>query len=145
MKKLIFGLLIIAAGAGLFFYLQNKKQTSSQNNIQKELLIGKWKMSSIQEGKDSSNNLLVGIMGLVDSNILNYDYEFTKDQKINRFLGDSLTKDSSVYEWNKNDQLIWKEYYRDSVGEALQVLKLNNDSLQLQDKDSMLIYFTKVK
>lgn len=145
MKKLIFGLLIIAAGAGLFFYLQNKKETSSQNNIQKELLIGKWKMSSIQEGKDSSNNLLVGIMGLVDTNILNYDYEFTKDQKINRFLGDSLTKDSSVYEWNKNNQLIWKEYYRDSVGEALQVLKLNNDSLQLRDKDSMLIYFTKVK
>ena len=144
MKNLFIGLLIVAAGAGAFFYLRNKKQ-SSENSIQKELLAGKWKMKSVQTGKNSGKSFLVGIMGTVDSNLLKYDYEFTKDGNIHRSLGDSLIKDRSRYEWNKKKQFVWKDDVKDSTGTALQVSKLNRDSLQLQSDDSTVILFTKLK
>ena len=144
MNKLLIGLLIIAAGAGAFFYFRNKKQSSTENSIQKELLIGKWKMESIQTGKDSSNSFLVGIMGTVDSNLLKYGYEFTKEGNILRSLGDSITKDSSRYEWNKKDQLVWKDDSKD-VSTALHIFKLNKDSLQVESSDSTIILFTKSK
>jgi hypothetical protein len=124
MNKLLIGLLIIAAGVGAFFYFRNKKQSSTENSIQKELLVGKWKMESIQTGKDSSNSFLVGMMGTVDSNLLKYGYEFTKDGNIFRSIGDSITKDSSRYEWNKKDQLVWKDNFKDSVALPYKFLRL---------------------
>ena len=45
MNKLFIGLLIIAAGAGVFFFLRNKKSGTS-TGLQKELLVGKWKLDS---------------------------------------------------------------------------------------------------
>ena len=143
MNKLFIGLLIVAAGAGVFFFLRSKKQ-SSENSIQKELVIGKWKMESVQAGKDSSKSFLVDIMGSVDSNLLKYSYEFTKDGNIIRSLGDSVTKDSSRYEWNKK-QFVWKDNYADSTGTELNIFKLNKDSLQLQSNDSTIVLFTKLK
>lgn len=145
MKKLFIGLLVIAAGAGAFFYLRSKKHSSAEDTIQKELLVGKWKMESVQTSKDSSNSFMVGIMGMVDSNILKYGYEFTKDGNILRSLGDSVTKDSSRYEWNKKNQLVWKDDAKDSTGTALQVTQLSKDSIQLQSIDSTIVLFTKIK
>jgi len=67
MKNLFIGLLIVAAGAGAFFFLRNKKQ-SSEVRIDKELLVGKWKLQSFQAGKDSGKIFLSGITGPIDSN-----------------------------------------------------------------------------
>ncbi|MEI9944782.1 MAG: phosphoribosylaminoimidazolesuccinocarboxamide synthase [Chitinophagaceae bacterium] len=144
MKKLFIGLLIIAAGAATYFYLQNKK-TSEANALQKELVIGKWKMESVQAVTDSSNDLLTGIMATVDSNLLKYNYEFTKEGNILRSLGDSITKDTSRYAWDKKDQIIWKDDAADTIGTTLQIFKLNKDSLQVQSSDSTIVLFTKLK
>ena len=45
MKKLFIGLLIIAAGAGAYYFLQ-KKKSEPTDKLDKELLVGKWKMGS---------------------------------------------------------------------------------------------------
>ena len=144
MKKVFIGLLIVAAGAGAFYFLQ-KKKTEKSNTIQKELLTGKWKFDFLKEGKDSSHSFMVGIMGMVDSNTLKYHYEFTNDGHIFRSLNDSITKDSSRYEWNKENKLVWKEDKTDTAGSILKVTKLSKDSLQIQSMDSTTVLFTKLK
>lgn len=145
MKKLFFGLLIIAAGAGAFFYFKNKKLTIAKSPDQKELILGKWKMNSIQTPEDSNSNFLVGIMGMIDSNLMKYEYEFTKDGNIHRSFGDSLTKDGSRYEWDSKDQLVWKDYPSDTTGETFKIVQLTEDSLKVETADSALILFTKLK
>jgi hypothetical protein len=145
MKKLFIGLLIVAAGAAIFFLIQKKQKPVTANNFQHEQIIGKWKLDSLRFLKDSTDNFLVGIMGMVDPNLMKYQYEFTKDGSIAFSLGDSLIKDSSGYEWDKENQLVWKEHPADTSGDFFKVSLLNNDSLTLQSKDSTILLFTKAK
>ena len=128
MKKLFIGLLIVAAGAGVFFLLRKKKNTTIANAINKEWIIGKWKASAEK-----------------DSAFSQYSYDFMKDGNIVRSLNDSAKADTSRYEWNKKNELVWKETATDSVGKVFAVVKLTSDSLQVQSKDSSTILFTKVK
>ena len=127
MNKLFIGLLIVAAGAGTFFFLRKKNNTTT-NNIKKEWIVGKWKADA---GKDSAFS--------------SYNYDFLKDGNILRSLNDSVKADTSHYEWNKNNELIWKENASDSTGKIFSVLKLTKDSLQVRSKDSAGILFIKVK
>jgi hypothetical protein len=145
MKKVFIGLLILAAGAATFCLLQKKEKPIIGNNIQKESIIGKWKLDSILLPKDSNNNFTAGIMGIVAPDLMKYHYEFKKTGAIFLSLGDSLTKDSSRYEWNKKDQLVRKEYPADTVGDIFTVSTLNNDSLALQSEDSVILLFRKLK
>ena len=145
MKKLFIGLLFLAAGAVTFFLFQKKDKLVADNNIQQERIIGKWKLDSLLFLKDSNDNFMVGIMGMVDPNFMKYQYEFTKGGTISRSLGDSLTKDSSRYEWKKENQLVWKEYPADTSGNVFKVSILNKDSLMLQSEDSSILLFTKGK
>ena len=55
MKKVFVGLLIVAAGAAILFLLQ-KKNNPARTYIQKDLIIGKWKLDSLYNLKDSSSN-----------------------------------------------------------------------------------------
>ena len=145
MKKVFIGLLILAAGAGAFFFLQ-KKDKPITGNIQRELIIGKWKLDSILLPKDSNDNFMAGIPGIVAPDLMKYCYELKKDGAISFSLGDSLIKDSSRYEWNKENQLVWKEYPADtSSNNVFKVSTLNKDSLVLQAEDSSILLFTKVK
>ena len=128
MKNVLIGLLIVAAGTGAFFLLRNKKKPAAANEINKELIVGKWKADA---GKDSVFN--------------QYSYDFLKDGKIVRSLTDSVKADTAHYEWNKNNELIWKEKTGDSTGKLFAVVKLTQDSLQIQSKDSATILFTKLK
>jgi|GEM_PF-1950168 hypothetical protein len=138
MKKAILAVILLAAaGGGVCYFLLNKKPSSS--NIQKNLIIGKWKMNSLREGKDSVS-LFTGIMGMIDSNIFHYNYDFRKDGSILKLLKDSAQKDTSHYEWSKRNVLLWKEQ-GDSIGELLTIAKLSTDSMVLQTKDSATIYF----
>lgn len=106
MKKVFIGLLILAAGAATFFLLQEKNKPIAGNNIQKEWIVGKWKLDSIILPKDSTNSFMAGIAGIVAPVLMKYRYEFRKDGAISFSLGDSLTKDSTRYKWNKKDQLV---------------------------------------
>ena len=145
MKKLFIGLLIVAAGAAIFFLLREKNKSITANNFQQEQIIGKWKFNSLLFSKDSNDNFMPGIMGMVDSNLSKYHYEFTKDGFITFSLGDSLIRDSSRYEWDKESQLVWKENPADTSGDVFKVSRLTIDSLALQSKDSSVLLFTKVK
>ena len=128
MKNVLIGLLIIAAGTGAFFLLRKKKNTTTTGNINKEWIIGKWKAD---DSKDSAFS--------------QYSYDFLKDGNIVRSLNDSVKADTSYYEWNKDNELLWKERAADSTGKVFSVVKLTQDSLQVQSKDSVQILFIKVK
>lgn len=128
MNKLFIGLLIVAAGAGVFILLRNKKKPAAANQINKEWIIGKWKADA---GKDAPFS--------------QYSYYFLEDGKIVRSLNDSARADTSHYEWNKKNELLWKENVSDSAGKTFSVVKLTKDSLQVLGADSSTILFTKSK
>ena len=143
MKKVFIGLLILAAGAGAFFFLRKKQNNIASNNIQKEWVVGKWKLDSIILSKDSNDKFTQGIIGIVAPDLMKYRYEFKTSGSV--LLTDSLTKDSSNYEWNKKNQLVWKENPADTSGEIFNVSIPHKDSLILQSTDSAVLLFTKVK
>lgn len=146
MKKVFIGLLILAAGAATFFLLQKKDKPNTGNNIQKEWIVGKWKLDSIILPKDSTGNFMAGIMGIIAPDLVKYRYEFKKDGAISFSSGDSLTKGSSRYEWMKENQLVWKEYPADTSDNIFNISTLTRDSLVLQSQDSAAtLLFTKAK
>jgi hypothetical protein len=140
MNKLLIGLLIIAAGAGIYFYLRTKENTHSSNTINKDLLPGKWKIAALDVKNDSIGGLFTGIMALVDTNTVKYEYEFSGNGNILRSLGDSSVADTSMYKWEK-DALLWKEDSSDTTGTLLHVVILTRDSLYLVDADSTAVLF----
>ena len=145
MKKIFIGLLIVAAGAAIYFLLKKTNKPLAHANTYKEQIIGKWKLDSLMLPNDSSSDFLVGIMGLVDPHLKKYNYEFTKEGAISLSLGDSLTKDSLRYVWNDKDQLIWKEYPVDTTGTVFHIPTLNRDSLLLRSNDSTTLVFKRIK
>ena len=142
MKKLFIGLLMIAAGTAIFILLTKKDKTITANKFRQEQIIGKWKLDSLWSLKDSNTHF---IKGLFDPQLKKYHYEFKKDGSIFQFVDDSLTKDSSRYEWANENQLAWKEYLADTSVEVFNISLLDKDSMKLQSKDSSVLLFTKVK
>jgi len=145
MKKIFIGLLIVAAGAAIYFLLKKTNNPLAHTNTYKEQIIGKWKLDSLLLPSDSSSDFLVGIMGLVDPHLKKYEYEFTREGAISLSLGDSLTKDSLRYVWNDKNQLQWKEYPADTAGTIFAVPTLNKDSLLLRSDDSTTLVFKRTK
>lgn len=138
MNKLIIGLLIVAAGAGAFFLLRKKKNVIVANDIKKEWIVGMWKADTTQKS--------------IDSTFIKYRYDFREDGNILRSLNDSAKADTSRYEWNKNNEIVWsgwtpleKEKAADSTGLSYSILQLTKDSLQLKGKDSTVVLFLKAK
>lgn len=144
MKSIIVAVLLIAAvGAGVYFLFFNKKENVIANErVQKELIIGKWKLDSLVQSKEHPN-LFSGLAMMIDSNFKNYSYQFQKDGKVLRLLKDSVQKDTTSYEW-KEKQLVFKQQ-GDSLVTLFTVSKLNQDSLVLLSKDSSVAYFTRFK
>jgi hypothetical protein len=147
MKKLFIGLLIvIAAGAGVYFYLQKNKKPIAETSIQKEQLIGKWKLDTLSVlPADSSAGLMIALLGSLDSSFSGYHYDFQKEGSVLQSVGDSVTTDTSFYEWKATNEFLWREARTDSSGELLSVIKLNADSLVMRSKDSVDLVFTKLK
>jgi hypothetical protein len=131
MNKLFIGLLIIAAGAGVYFLLRKKENQKPLENIKKEDILGKWKTDPALLSKDS--------------NEFNYTYDFRNDGMMLVMLNDSTKADTSHYSLSKNNQLVWKEKQDDSTGMVFSVLLLDKDSLQLQAKDSTKILLIRAK
>lgn len=130
MNKLLIGLLIVAAGAGAFFLLRQKKTNDPSTKINKEWIIGQWKTADMMPG---------------DSSFTLYSYDFLKDGHIVRSLSDSSVADTLHYEWKKKNELRWSANDVDTTVHEFAVVKLSMDSLQVRAKDSSLILFTKVK
>ena len=84
-------------------------------------------------------------MGMVVPHLMKYQYEFTRDSYLSLLLGDSLTKNSTRYEWTEKNKLVWKDYPSDTSPNVFNVSLLSNDSLILQSEDSSILLFTKVK
>ena len=145
MKKIFIGLLVIAAGAGAYYFLQIKKP-APRNNLQKELLIGKWKMDTLAiHPYDSTTGIAIGLPGILDSNLYAYHYNFLADGHILQSIHDTVTTDTSYYEWSKKNELLIKEGTKDTTAEAFTISTLNNDSLVILSKDSSSFVFTKLK
>jgi lipopolysaccharide export system protein LptC len=144
MKKIVIGLLVIAAGAGVYYFLQTKK-TASENKLQKELLIGKWKMDSLSvRSHDSTGEATIALIGALDSNFYTYHYDVLADGHILQSLHDTITTDTSYYEWKGNELLI-KEGTKDTTAEAFTISTLTTDSLVILSKDSSSLVFSKLK
>lgn len=145
MKSIIMAVLLIAAvGAGVYFLFLNKKKTEiTSSEIQKELIVGKWKLDSLSQAK-SESKLLEGLVTMIDSNFVNYAYQFQQDGKVLRLFKNSVQKNNSRFEWTKDDQLLFKQE-ADSIETRFTVSKLSKDSLILQSKDSATAFFSKVK
>jgi hypothetical protein len=144
MKKVFIGLLIVAAGAAIFFLLQ-KKNKPAKSYIQKDLIIGKWKLDLLYNLKDSSSTLMADATKLGELRLKKYEYEFTKEGAVKLWLRDSLTKDSTRYEWINDDQFRIKKYPAERATEIFKVSLLNNDSLSLRSNDSVILFFKSAK
>ena len=145
MKKLFIGLLILAAGAGAYYFLQKKKNETSAD-IEKELLVGKWKMGSINlSPRDSATAFVPGIMSPGDSTLSKSQFHFQKEGTFLQTHNDQLQNDTSYYEWGKKNKLMIKGSAKDSTGDIYSVNKLNIDSLILQSQDSTVFVLTKLK
>ena len=145
MKSIIMAVLLIAAvGAGVYFLFLNKKKTDiTSSEIQKELIVGKWKLDSLLQTKDQAK-LLAGFVPAFDSNFANYVYQFQQDGKVLRLFKDSVQKNNSRFEWTKEGQLLFRQE-ADSIEASYTVSKLSKDSLILQSKDSTTAFFSKAK
>lgn len=132
MNKLFIGLLIVAAGAGIFYYFNQRTcNKPPQDSISKDLLVGKWKAVPEQPARDSAQPI--------------YQYEFQQAGTVLRSLQNSAIANTLHYEWRNSNELVWKETTADSAGKIYTVVLLTKDSLQLQFKDSITDLFIKAK
>ena len=105
MKKLFIGLLIIAAGAGAFFYLRSKQiKLAERPVINRDLILGEWMIDSVHstESLDTAKGIVT------DSFYKAVRYNFGKDGKVIVSLGDFLT-DTSMYTFKTDSVLSWDE------------------------------------
>lgn len=131
MNKLIIGLLIIAAGAGAYFLLKNKKNTTETVPVNKEFIIGKWKTASIEPLKDSAQP--------------KFYYEFQKDGTAYRAVSDTAKADTISYAWKESIGIVLKDKATDTTGFLLTVVTLTADSMKVKNSDNSEILFTKLK
>ena len=130
MNKLFIGLLIIAAGAGVFFVLTKKNKTAT-TAINKDWIIGKWQTQPPNP--------------VIDTVFALYRYDFLKDGILLQSLQDSIPADTMHYEWNKLSQLVWKQNKEDTTSRVFKVVLLTPDTLQVRGADSLNLLFTKSK
>lgn len=144
MKILLAVLLVAAIGVSAYFYF-SKKQEHFSANIQQELIIGKWKIDSLDVSRttDSSANLIGIILAASDSNLHRYEYDFRKDGSIYETLN-GTPRDTSHYEFAANKLLsIWSN--RDTTKTNWTINKLDSLALVIQEKDSTVFSFFKLK
>ena len=146
MKKIILAVILLAAAGGIAYYLLQKKKHENLS-INKELVIGKWKIDSLVSQKDSTKDGLALLLFAMDSNARKEVYDFqTNGQVFVSLPNDSLSmKDTSSFAWGRDKELLWKEKHSDSAAELMTVIKLDKKELVLRSADSTLVYFKKVK
>lgn len=131
MKKILIGLLVVAAATAAYFFL-NKKDTGKpiQKATSQELIIGKWKTISTEPVTDSLS--------------LMYNYDFQKEGKAFRSIADTVKADTLFYDWNKNGELLLKNSVADTIARTYTVAFTGSDSLTIK-ADSIKIQLIKQK
>ena len=149
MNKFFIGLLIVVIGAGAFYFLRKKDKPIADNEINKELIVGKWKMDSLDFQKDTLKDgmALLFILFSMDTTIKDLVYDFRADGLVFSYLNrDTLIKeDSSYYKWGSENELFVKDHNSDTATDFVRVIKLDKKSLIVQSEDSTVIYFSKAK
>lgn len=147
MKKIIIGLLLLAVSGGVVYYLLSKKTSvTNVSAINKELLIGKWKLDTLDEkSKQTIYQLRTGIIAALDSNIPNYEYDIQKDGKVYIALPGKPVTDTTFYEWADSTHLNWIQSDSAKTKDVFTVMKLDSNGFSLQTKDSSLFSFIKLK
>ena len=113
--------------------------------LQKEFIVGKWKLDSLYNPKDSTKNYMTEGIAYLDPQLRHYKYEFNMDGLIKLWLKDSLNRKGMGYDWVNTDQLAWKEYPSNKTIEVFEVSVLSKDSMVLQSKDSVALLFSKTR
>ena len=146
MKKLILAVILVAVAGGAVYYLLQKKKQGNPS-INKELVIGKWKIDSLVYKKDSTNDGLALHLIAWDSIARKQEYDFQVNGELFISLpNDPVSKkDTFSFAWGKDRELLWKDKHSDSTTESMTVIKLDKKDLVLQSADSTLVYFKKVK
>jgi hypothetical protein len=148
MKKIILAVILLAAAGGAtYYFLQKNKVENFLSAIDKELVIGKWKIDSLVYKKDSTNDGLAFLLIAWDSIARKQEYDFQVNGNLFISLkNDSVSKkDTLSFEWAKDKKLLWKEKYSDSATDSMTVIKLDKRDLVLRSADSTLVYFKKVE
>jgi len=143
MKTIFIVLLVAVLGAGAYFYFSNKQKTSSPNP--KVLIAGKWKIDSldISKTKDSSGVVLALILAASDSNLHKYQFDIDSSGLIVQSLN-GKTGDTSHYQFTTDKELlVWSK--SDSAKIKWTISKLDSLNLIVQDKDSTVFSFRRVK
>ena len=146
MNKLFTGLLIIAIVTGAFFLLRKNDTQDPGKVINKELLIGKWKIDSLIVEKDSLKKDLAQLLLFMDSADKKRVYDFRDNGQVLISLpSDSLaSRDTSSYKWGKENVLLVKDNASDTTDELMKVIRLSKEKFVVQSKDSLNIYFSRV-
>jgi hypothetical protein len=141
--KIIFIVLLVAVlGAGTYYFFTRKN--SSPSNA-KELIVGKWKIDSvdISRSTDSSLAIIALVLAAADSNLHNYQFDISGDGLIIGSLNGGV-RDTSYYEFASEPEfLLWSA--EDSVKTKWEIRKLDSANLVVQSKDSVIFYFQKIK
>lgn len=131
MKNVLIGLLIAAAGTGIYFFvIKKKKEQPVETGFSKELIIGKW------TGEAKS---------VPDSAIARVKWEFRKDGTAIFAAGDSVKADTLYYTWKDSLGLRIQKTPADSMDIIYQVSKLTADSLELKQNGTDPILLLKSK
>lgn len=131
MKKILFGLLVVAAATAAYFFLYKKDTDKpAQQASNQELIIGKWKTISTEPVTDSLS--------------LMYSYDFQKEGKAFRSIADTVKADTLFYDWNKNGDLLLKNSVADTIERTYTVAFTGSDSLTIK-ADSIKIQLIKQK
>ena len=140
MKKLFIAALFIAALGGALYYFFEMKKTENTVTSFKETVIGSWKLDSVAVGKKDSGNVLGLVILAIDSNYLNYIYDFAADGSVNKKIGDSLVEKLS-YQISNTAQLTFVT--SDSTKEEFKndVVSFDKEKFTLRASDSSLLFF----
>ena len=147
MKKIILAVILLAAAGGGIYYLLQKKKQTELTTLNKEFVLGKWKIDSLVSQKASTEDGLALLLFAMDSTSKNEIYDFQKDGKVLvSVASDTIAeKDTSCFSWGSNNKFLWKEKITDPAADTMIVLKLTKKDFVLQSFDSTLIYLKKVK
>lgn len=131
MKNFFIGLLVVAAGTAVYFFVIKKKKDQPVTGINKEWIIGKWKTDIAQAVADSTKPPVT--------------YDFQKEGIALRSVSDTVKADTLHYAWKETGELLLKEKAADTTGTVLTVSKLTADSLEVKGSDNIAVLFTKLK
>jgi len=138
MKKVFIVLLIVAIGAGVYFYFSRKPKASTSNS--KELIVGEWRVDSLQVPNDDTIFDFEKI-GLSSKAI----FKFDTTGLVVRQQFDSTIADTSFYRFVENNQMVWSHMPKDSLTKPMHIVNLSAGKLTLQCYDNSRAVLTKVE